>query len=429
MAKRGTKRRRRRAKYGFAAWSAGKKVAAVFGGTFLAVMTLAVVLLASKISRINTTEKLAPEDVSIAEDLEMDEEGYLNVALFGVDSRRSELEAGTRSDTIIVASLNKKTKEVRLASVYRDTLLKQDDGTYNKANAAYSFGGPKEAIALLNRNLDLDITHYVTVNFDAMIDVIDALGGVEVDVQDYEVNLITGYATEILEVTGREADGMYGPGPQVLNGALATAYCRIRYGGGDDYRRTERQRAVLAQIVQRAQGASLSQLNKIIDKVFPEINTNFTLQEILQYAKYATKYRLGETVGFPYEKTTARLSGVGDSVIATNLENDVLQLHKFFFGEDGYMPTETVKEITRGILVKAGDVAPASEDFSKNDEYTGNSSYNNNDDDYDDNYDSNYDDNDYDDNDYDDSDYNDSDDNGGYDDTGGGNDSDGTEDY
>ena len=104
--------------------------------------------------------------------------GYLNVALFGLDSRDDGLAEGNRSDTIMIASLNRETLEVKISSVYRDTLLEQKDGTLDKANAAYSYGGPEDAIALLNRNLDLDIEHYVAVNFNALIDVIDAVGGI-----------------------------------------------------------------------------------------------------------------------------------------------------------------------------------------------------------------------------------------------------------
>ena len=120
-------------------------------------------------------------------DIYQDTGDYTNIALFGLDSREGELEKGARSDSIIIASINNKTKEVKLLSVYRDTLLKQDDDTYDKANSAYFYGGPEAAIALLNRNLDLDIKKYISVNFNALSDIIDALGGLEIDVTEEEV--------------------------------------------------------------------------------------------------------------------------------------------------------------------------------------------------------------------------------------------------
>lgn len=356
MAKRGT-RRRKRPRRGFASWSIGKKIAAVVSGTLLMLATACVVIVANKLSKIDT-QKLDPKKLNISQEMQEGEEqsqtGYLNVALFGVDSRDNELGKGTRSDTIMVASLNRETKEVKIVSVYRDTLLEQADGTLNKANAAYSFGGPEEAVAMLNKNLDLNIQHYVTVNFNALIDVIDAVGGVDIDVQEDEVDYITGYATEILNVTGRESDGIYGPGPQTLNGVLATAYARIRYTSGDDFRRTERQRAVLEQIIKRAQSSNLSTINKIIDKVFPEISTNFTLTEILTYAKDAMKYKLLETSGFPQKNTTDSVSGIGSIVIPQSLPENVAELHKYLFGDESYTASSTVNKIEEEIKAKCG---------------------------------------------------------------------------
>ena len=177
------RRGRRTKKRGFASWSLGKKIGTVLGGTFVLAFAICAVILASKLSKIETTT-LDPEALNVSEEARERGTGYLNVALFGVDSREGDLGEGTRSDTIMIASLNRETLEVKISSVFRDTLLEQKDGSLNKANAAYSFGGPEDAIAMLNRNLDMDIEHYVTVNFDALIDVIDAVGGVEIDVQE-----------------------------------------------------------------------------------------------------------------------------------------------------------------------------------------------------------------------------------------------------
>jgi LCP family protein required for cell wall assembly len=347
--------RRGRRKRGFAAWSLGKKIGVIFGGTVALVAATGAVILASKLSKIEKAP-INPMELSVSEEARERGTGYLNVALFGVDSRKSELGKGTRSDTIMIASLNRETLEVKISSVYRDTLLQQDDGSINKANAAYSYGGPEEAVAMLNKNLDMDIEHYVTVNFDALIDVVDEVGGIEIDVAEEEIPYICGYAIEIMKATGRVSAGVTEPGPQVLNGLQATAYARIRYTAGDDFKRAERQRMVLAKIVEKLQQASPAQLNKIIDKVFPQVATNFTMAEILDYAVDAFDYRLGETTGFPFDKTTDELVDIGSVVIPVTLESNVEQLHKFFYGDsEAYSVSSTVSSISDKIVNKAGN--------------------------------------------------------------------------
>lgn len=349
------RRGRRKKNRGFASWSLGKKIASIVGGTFLVVAAAGAVLLASKLAKIETV-KLDADKLNISKEAKERGTGYLNVALFGVDSREGELNKDTRSDTIMIASLNRETLDVKIVSVYRDTLLQQSDDTLNKANAAYSFGGPEGAIAMLNENLDMDIEHYVTVNFNALIDVIDAVGGVEIDVQPEEINYINGYATEIIKVTGKDSVGVTEAGPQTLNGVQATAYSRIRYTAGDDFKRTERQREVLTKVIGKLQGASLTQINKIIDKVFPEVSTNFTLTEILDYALDAFDYKLGETTGFPFDKSTDTLNKIGSVVIPVTLESNVKQLHEFLFGSsEGYSPSATVSTISSNIVAKAGE--------------------------------------------------------------------------
>ena len=352
------RRGRRSRKRGFGAWSLGKKIGVILGGTVALVAATGAVILASKLSKIEKVP-IDPMELSVSEEARVRGTGYLNVALFGVDSRKNELGKGTRSDTIMIASLNRETLEVKISSVFRDTLLEQDDKTINKANAAYSYGGPEEAVAMLNKNLDMDIEHYVSVNFDALIDVVDEVGGIEIDVTEEEIPYICGYAIEIMKSTGRVSAGVTEPGPQILNGLQATAYARIRYTAGDDFKRAERQRMVLAKIVEKLQQASPAQLNRIIDKVFPEVATNFTMAEILDYAKDAFDYRLGETTGFPFDKTTDELVDVGSVVIPVTLESNVEMLHKFFYGDsDSYSVSSTVSAISDKIVSKAGHREP-----------------------------------------------------------------------
>lgn len=356
--------------------SIGSKVAIAICVILLILVLAAIGVLASKMSKLNT-EQIDTDKLSISDELELDQTGYLNVALFGLDTREKneDLSGISRSDTIMVASLNRETKEVKLASVYRDTLLqmtdmKVSDGEFysyadvdlQKANAAYAFGEEEEAIAMLNRNLDLDIQKYVTVDFSALVDVINALGGIEIDVTEEEVDYINGYGTEVAAETGVITDYVYNAGLQVLDGVQATSYCRIRQTLGDDFKRAERQRTVLTKVAEKAQTADIATLNTIIDKVFPKLKTNFTLTEILAYAKDVKKYKLGETLGFPMEKETMSYPGQGDSVIPVTLEGNVIELHKYLFGaEEIYTPTSTVQTISDMIADQTGFVGSDTE--------------------------------------------------------------------
>ena len=367
--------RGRRKKRGFSTWSLGKKIGVIFVSMLLVIVigggAAAAAYVTSKMDKMEV-EQLDANKLEINQEVEH-KTGYLNVALFGVDSRELSLGKGTRSDTIIVASLNQETGEIKLCSVYRDSLLQQSDGSYNKANAAYSFGGVEGAVALLNKNLDMNIEHYVTVNFNALSDVVDALGGLDIEMTHTEAELTNGYFEEVAKVTGREFEMVDGyEGLIHVNGGQATAFCRIRYTQGDDFKRTERQRLVIEKIVEKLQSANLATINKIIDDVFDEVGTNFTLPEILSYAKDFKSYKLGETTGFPYNVSTGTLSGIGSTVIPTSLTSDVQQLHQFFFGDDGYTPSETVQNIEAGIKKKATDVGKGT--TKDNDSYSKGSS-------------------------------------------------------
>lgn len=286
---------------------------------------------------------------------------YTNIALFGLDAREGEsIESGVRSDSMMIASINNETNEVKVVSIFRDTLLKQQDGTFDKANAAYSYGGPQEAIALLNRNLDLDIKNYMSVDFKALSDVIDALGGMELELTAEEVVHMNNYCVETSEVTGKDYERIE---PEVagsyhLNGVQATSYARIRATAGGDYKRAERQRLVIEKIVEKAQKANLKTLDKIIDVVFPQVSTSFSSKDLIGIAANALSYQLGETQGFPYSiADTDAVDGYeGSYVVPSDFDGDVKKLHEFLFNEKDYQVSDTVKEISHEIDVMSGAI-------------------------------------------------------------------------
>lgn len=259
------------------------------------------------------------------------------------------LGRGNRTDCIIVASLNNKTKEIKLVSVYRDTLLDLSEGTYQKCNSAYSYGGPVLAINMLNMNLDLDIQDYVTVDFGAIADAIDLLGGVEIDVTEEELPYLNQYLTETANSAGKQSYFIGTAGIQTLDGVQATTYARIRSTAGGDFTRTERQRLVIEKMFEKARSADLGTLNAIIDKVFPQVSTSFTLQEILTYATAYSEYKLVGNMGFPQDNYTDLVSGLGSIVVPDDLVSNVTKLHEFLFGTTGYTPSSTVQTVSSNI--------------------------------------------------------------------------------
>lgn len=274
----------------------------------------------------------------------VEQKGYTTIALFGGDSREGQLEAGTHADTIIIASIDNETKEVKLVSVYRDLPMRQESGELKKANNAYFVGGPKEALNALNRNLDLDIQQYVTVDFKALSDVIDLLGGIEIEVSEKEADAVNDFIEETAMVAGKKAIPISG-GYQTLDGVQAVTYARIRKGVGGDYGRTERQRLVIQKVVEKVKQTDLSTLNKMIDEVFPQVSTSFSLTEIIKLAAGAMQYEIGETGGFPFEHADGSIEGIGSVVVPLGFVENVEELHAFLYPKDEYSVSATVQEI------------------------------------------------------------------------------------
>lgn len=374
--RRGYRRSRRKKGNWFTRLKIWQRVLICFAGVLICVAGSAALYVMAKWNQIDTQE-IKAEDLIINQEVKQNKEvdlgeGYTNVALFGVDSRDGNLGKGNRTDCIIVASLNNETKEIKMVSVYRDTLLDLSEGTYQKCNAAYSYGGPVMAINMLNMNLDLDIQDYVTVDFGAISDAIDLLGGVEIDVTDEEAKYLNKYLQETANSAGKEAHFLDSGGHLLLDGAQATTYARIRSTAGGDFTRTERQRLVIEKMFEKALTADLGTINAIIDAVFPQVSTSFTLQEILTYASAYSQYTLGDNIGFPIDQTTDTLSGLGSIVIPQDLVSNVTQLHEFLFGTTDYTPSSTVQTINANIIStvnSAGSASSSDSDYDDSDEY------------------------------------------------------------
>ena len=312
-------------------------------------------------SRLNKMQQvnIKPGDVIVNKEVQEKEpevaNSYTNTAFYGVDSREGQLTIDAHSDALMVASINDKTKDVKLVSVYRDTYLDNTNGEYRKATECYFYGGPTRSISMLNKNLDLDIQDYVTVDFNVVADVVDAIGGVEIDVQQDEIQWLNGYQTEGSQVTGKEIVEVTQAGPQTLNGLQTLSYCRIRYTTGDDYKRTERQRTVLNKILEKVKTMPVTTLVGIVNDMFDHISTSLTLTEIIDLAKDVAAYNLVDTTGFPFNSTPMTLPTGGDCVVPVNLANNVLQLHQWMYGSDSYdAVSSTVQEISDHIINETG---------------------------------------------------------------------------
>lgn len=321
------------------------------------ILVVEIIILAALCAILYGMHKIDKLDINVLDEKKLeaykDTGPYTNIALFGLDSREGELDGGVQSDCIMIASINNDTSEVTLTSVYRDTLLQHANGKYEKANMAYHDGGPEEAINLLNRNFDLDIKNYVSVNFNALVDVIDTLGGIEMEMTQEEAYYSNGYAFETAQVCGKEMKKIKEEaGTQLLDGVHAVGYARIRYTAGNDFKRTERQRVVLQKVAEKAKKEDLVTLNKLIDDVFPQVSTNLTIKDMMGFARHILDYKFVETSGFPYAVTTDETvkKHRGSYVVPIDLAANVIQLHERLFKDAEYMPSEKVQEISNEII-------------------------------------------------------------------------------
>ena len=290
------------------------------------------------------------------------------IALVGVDARGvegSELAESMNSDTIILCCIDHDKQEIRMVSIMRDTwmnMAKYTDEYYefDKANSAYNRGGPESMLSMLNTNLDFALTDYVTVNFKALADAIDVLGGLDIEMTNAECVHANNYNREVSEAQGVEYEAI--PYDEDLgddysevrhvSGALATSYARIRYGGGDDAKRTSRQRIVINLMVQK-----LKQNPEILDKVMGNVSTSLTKNEILELGMHAVTYTMGTSYAYPFQLCYGEnvVNALGeDVVIPVTLEFNVRELHEYLYPGLSYEPSAAVTEYSDYIARKSG---------------------------------------------------------------------------
>ncbi len=279
--------------------------------------------------------------------------GFWTIAVFGVDSRNGGLEKGALSDVEMLCVIDRKTGEIKLVSVYRDTYLEiSSDGTYHKINEAYFKGGHEQAVEALERNLDLTIDDYATFNWKAVADAITILGGIDLEISDSEFRYINAFITETVDSTGLGSHHLEHAGLNHLDGVQAVAYARLRLMD-TDYNRTARQRLVIQLAMNKAKEADFKTLSIVAQTVIPQLSTSISLDDVISMARNIKKYHIGETGGFPFSRGEADI-GKKDCVIPLTLESNVVQLHQFLYGTENYQPSSTVRQISAKIASDSG---------------------------------------------------------------------------
>ena len=289
---------------------------------------------------------LSKEDIYIDQAIEENLSDYRNIALLGIDARSDTFSTGNRSDCIMIISINNKNGDVKIASVYRDTYLDIDGHGLDKVTHAYSYGGPALALSTLNKNLDLNISEFVAVNFDTVRTAVDSVGGVSITLENSkEISSVNSYATD-------NSKKITEPGTYNLNGAQALAYSRIRSTAGGDYKRTERMRDVLLALFDKAKTLSVGELNKLTDVILPHISTNISKSGIISMIPKISYYNVINDFGWPY-----KVEGYTNTLwyaAPVTLEDIVKKLHEELFDEVNYEPSETVEKISQDIVNKTG---------------------------------------------------------------------------
>lgn len=343
MSSRRRKNRKTAAKVVFAVIIAILSVVLVAGGA-------AYWYVSDLVSRMDHSESVDPSKISLSENENLT--GYRNIALFGVDSR--EKGSRSRSDCMIIASIDNKTHDVKLVSVYRDSYLMVSGYGLTKANNAYSWGGAELALKTLNENLDLNLTEFVTVNFDSMSEAVDALGGIDMEITEAELQYINQYVDDTNLWTGKKSQHIETAGPHHLDGVQAVAYCRIRYTRGGDYKRTERMRNVIQAMVKVIKTKSFSEMDAFAKLILPKVYTNLSANDIFSLLPAFASFNITESIGWPYDiegVTLERWYGV-----PVTLQSNVERLHREIFNDPDYKAPDSVVSISNQIIDKTGRI-------------------------------------------------------------------------
>ena len=340
--------------------SGGRKLTGGKRKAVLVLLVIAVVLfgimlmitgMMGKVGKLDINKDNLGIDKQVSKDLKK----YRNVVLLGVDARDMEDFNNCRTDAMIILSIDKKNKEIRQISVYRDTYVHvNDEYGYDKITNIHAYAGTEATIHALNENMDLNIEDVIIVNWKAVADGIDALGGVEIEVLDSELYELNKYINETARSIGGEPVKLESAGKQTLNGVQAVTYSRIRKDAATgDYRRNERMKIVVSAAVDQAKKHPLK-VSKAASVALPQIKTNMGTGDLLKVAKSFVFSDMTGSTGWPFDTSGWTAPNGAWCGVPVTLDRNVAQLHEEYFGQEGYVSTQTVQDISAEISARTG---------------------------------------------------------------------------
>lgn len=273
---------------------------------------------------------------------------YTNIALFGVDSQDNVIRTkGSRTDCIIICSINNRSKDIKLLSIFRDTYV-SINGNYDKINAAYSYGGPELALSTINRNLDLDITDFATVNFKALADAVDVLDGIELEIKSKkELKNLNDYIGNMNKINGGHSKKFKKTGSYTFDGNQAVAYSRIRYMEGGDHERANHQRLVVQGILHKLKTHPWK-INALIDTVLPQCVTSLSDSELTSLSLSMIRSSIEDSQAYPFDSDDSKYNGIWYGFPLTTKSNTI-KAHAYLFGTEDYEPSEELCKISKKV--------------------------------------------------------------------------------
>ena len=345
----GTKRRRRR--------SRGLMIPVIVVLLFVVVAAAGIGYLSSLWGKVDSANFKASDVVvnsDLPESIRKELKEYRTIMIFGVDSRdNSTLQSGTLADSNIICAINRSTGDVKLLSIYRDTYVETTGGEHMKLTEVYSKYGAEEQLSTINKNFDMYVTEYVTVNWRAVALTIDKLGGIDLDMTAAECEGINKFINEVINSTGIESSRVsVQDGTQHVDGIQAVTYCRLRKGLGDDFKRTERQRTVIGKTLSKAKQAGIPTVINVCNEVFPGLSSSLSLPEVLTLAGGMGKYNIIDSAGFPFENEAPNTCR--NFLYPVTLASNAAELHEYLYGNTDYAPSETVRSLSEAVAEESG---------------------------------------------------------------------------
>lgn len=307
----------------------------------------------SKFDYVETDYEEFGIDEGVADKLD----GYRNIAILGTDERQGESSETSRTDAIIIATVNEDTGDITLTSVMRDSYLLMDsrygESFLDKATHAHAFGGPVNTCKMLNQSLDLNISEFIVMDWVSVADTVDALGGITIDVQENELADLNKWGPETASNTGREWTEITSTGEQRLDGVQAATYCRIRKTSGGDLGRTERMKKVVMAVLAEAKSHP-TKITSVTDSVLPEIRTNMNTSAFTSLIPKLLDFNISKSVGYPFNYWGGIMDDGIWYAVPTTLEENNARLHEEVFGDTDYQMSNKAAEINQKIINETG---------------------------------------------------------------------------